>query len=111
MRVCELIISPEDLAAIRAQCPRRAAELEAAKSAAAPGIALPAPVTPTATAERAVVGAEEQAQRFAATIDQMPPRVRAFFEHEDPILSWRWESDEDRADRERLTALGVWADG
>ena len=37
---------------------------------------------------------------------------RRFFEQdEDPILSWRAESDEDRAERERLTTLGGWAGG
>ena len=94
----ELIIDPKLLAEIQAACKRRAAKLEAAGSAAAQAVGVPTSRTP-------VVGPEEQARRFAAATQQMPTRVRAFFEHEDPVPPWRWESNEDRAQRERLTAL------
>ena len=97
----ELIISPEDLADIQAQCPRRAAELEATRSAAEQSIPLPAP-------GKVILGAFEQAQGFAAATQQMPAPVRAFSEHEDPVRAGRGESDQARAERERLTALGGW---
>jgi hypothetical protein len=63
--VVELIISPEVLANIRAQCPRRAAELEAVKSAAAQASAPPVPATPATTSDVSL-GSGKQAQRFAA---------------------------------------------
>jgi hypothetical protein len=98
--VGELIISPEDLADIRAQCLRRAAELrdEPARSAAVQSVAPPASATPVPP-QAVLSGSEQEALRFAAAIDQMPPRVRAFFERDDPIPPWRWESAEDRAER------------
>jgi hypothetical protein len=41
----------------------------------------------------------------------MPPKVRQFFEREESVRPWQGESNEARAERERLTALGGWADG
>jgi hypothetical protein len=55
-----MIIDPAVLADIRAQCQRRAAEL---------GQSPPATVT--------------EAERFAASVPEMPARVRAFFEREE----------------------------
>ena len=51
-----------------------------------------------------------EAERFAAAIDQMPLRVRAFFERDDPIPPWRWESAEDRAERLSRESFGGWCD-
>ena len=42
----------------------------------------------------------------APTVPDMPENVVKFFEPEGPIPPWRWESVEDRAERERLTTLG-----
>jgi hypothetical protein len=99
----ELIIDPQLLAQIQAACKRRAAELEAASSATAQSTA------PPTSPSNSLVGALEQAQLFAAAIDQMPPRIRAFFEREAPAPARRRESVEERAERERLTDLGGWA--
>jgi hypothetical protein len=65
----ELIISPEELARIRAACQRRAAEFEAAKNIAEPA----APPTPTLTptSDNPLLSSEQEAQRFAAAIDGM----------------------------------------
>ena len=52
-----------------------------------------------------------EAERFAAAFQEMPAKVRRFFEPEDLFPPRRWESVEDRAQRERLTALGGWAGG
>jgi hypothetical protein len=49
-----------------------------------------------------------EAERFAAAFLEMPANVRRFFEPEDPVPPQRWESAEDRAQRERLTDLGGW---
>jgi len=109
----ELIIDPQLLAQIQRQCRRRAAELAATgalqQSPAAPGSSqsvfgvanVPPPVPATLT----------EAERFAAAIPGMPSRVRAFFEHNDPVPPRHWESDQDRAQRERLADLGRWAGG
>ena len=63
-----LIIDPKLLAEIQAACKRRAAELEAAGSAAAQSGGRPAALL----ADAIVVSPQEEAQRFAVAIDQMP---------------------------------------
>jgi hypothetical protein len=86
----ELIIDPQLLVQIRRQCWQRAAELEAAQKLP------PAPIL-------------SEAERFATAVLEMPANVRRFFDQEDlvsPRISW--ESDEERTERERLTALGGW---
>jgi hypothetical protein len=85
----ELIVRPEEFARIRALCQRRAAELEAGKVAAAS----------TPTLDHPLLSSEQEAQRFAVAIDGMPPKVRRFFEREDPAPPWTWESVEDSAER------------
>jgi hypothetical protein len=102
----ELIISPENLADIRAQCLRRAAELEAAgelqRLPIAPGRAqndfpaLPAPLPIS------------EAEHFAAAVSEMPPRVRAFFALEDPVPPHRRESAEEREERKLRESFGGW---
>ena len=62
----------------------------------------------TPAPDKVILGAFEQAQRFAAATQQMPPKVRAFFEREDPVPARDWESEAERAQRERLTELGCW---
>ena len=53
-----------------------------------------------------------EAERFAIAVQEMPAKVRRFFEPEDPDSLWRdRESNADRAERERLTDLGGWAGG
>jgi len=44
-------------------------------------------------------------------VANMPETVAKFFEHEDPVPPHRWESEEDREQRERLSALGCWPGG
>jgi hypothetical protein len=109
----ELIIDPELLAEIQRQCRQRAAELEAAGSLlglplSAPrllqggfDVALsPAPPVPAALSE---------AERFAAAVVEMPANVRRFFEPEKAVPPWQVESDEDRADEQRLLeSMGGW---
>ena len=107
---CGLIIDPAVLADIRAQCQRRRAELEAAGTLPPATIALgsregafaalPAPRPPT-----------QEAERFAAAVAEMPPKVRAFFEREESpyIPPHRRESDQDRVEREERASFGGWA--
>jgi hypothetical protein len=52
-----------------------------------------------------------EAERFAIAVQEMPTKVRRFFEREDPDSLWRVESALDRVERERLTDLGGWAGG
>jgi hypothetical protein len=52
--------------------------------------------------------AEQEAERFAAAVLEMPGNVRRFFEREDGVPPQRWESEEERAERERLTEMGGW---
>ena len=106
----ELIIDPQLLAQIQAACKQRAAELEAAISATAQ-LTGPSTSAPPTSPSNSLVGALEQAQLFAAAIDQMPARIRAFFEHEDPAPARRWESIEDRAERGRRESFGGWPGG
>ena len=106
----ELIIDPQLLAQIQAACKRRAAELEAASSATAQSTA-PSTFAPPTSPPNSLVGAEEQAQHFSMAADQMPARVRAFFEAEEAIPPWRWESAEARVECERLADLGCWSGG
>jgi hypothetical protein len=47
----------------------------------------------------------------APQVPETPENVVKFFEPEDPVPPWRWESDQARAQRERLTDLGGWAGG
>ena len=42
------------------------------------------------------------------SVSDTPETVLKFFEREDPVPSRRWESDEERTQRERLTELGGW---
>jgi hypothetical protein len=50
-----------------------------------------------------------EAERFAAAVLEMPPKVRAFFEHEEPVISSRQlESDQDRLEREERASFGGW---
>lgn len=107
--ICGLRIDPALLADIRRQCQERRAELEAAGRlpclTIAPGSHMSAfaalPASPPIT----------EAERFAAAIENMPARIRAFFEHEDPVSPHRWESTEDREERQRRASLGGWPGG
>jgi hypothetical protein len=52
-----------------------------------------------------------EAERFAAAVLEMPPKVRAFFEYEEPSVSPRQlESEVDRCEREERAGFGalVW---
>ena len=89
----ELIISAEDLACIRAAC-QRAAELEAATSA------------------ELRLSSEQEAERFAATVPDIPANVRRFFQAEEPIVSPRQsKSAQDRLEREVRASFGGWFGG
>jgi len=91
-----LIIDPAILANILAACRHREAELGAAGGLALP----PAPATLS------------EAERFAAAVADMPPRIRAFFQAEEPTVSpQQWESDQDRLEREVRASLGGWPGG
>jgi hypothetical protein len=105
---CGLIIDPAVLADIRAACQRRAVELEAARSTAPQDTSLPVARPPT---NSSLPGSEEQAQGFAAAVEAMPVCIRAFFEREEAVPAWQRESEEERTERERLTALGGWCGG
>jgi hypothetical protein len=72
----ELIIDPAVLADIRAQCTRRAAELEAARSSAAQA-AMPSAPKALATPADLVGSSQEEAQRFAAAASQRTAILRA----------------------------------
>jgi hypothetical protein len=102
----ELIVDPELLVSIQRQCQERAAELEAA---AVPPRLPGAPEHPQSVLAMAEVPPPiSEAELFAAAIEEMPGDVRRFFEREEPVPPHRWESDEERAQRERLTDLGGW---
>ena len=105
-----LIVDAALLADIQRQCRQREAELEAARSLTAQSTA-PSTFAPPTSPPNSLVGAEEQAQHFSMAADQMPARVRAFFEAEEAIPPWRWESAESRVECERLADLGGWAGG
>jgi hypothetical protein len=78
-----LIISPEELAHIRAACRQRAAELEAATSA------------------ESRLSSEQEAERFVPAVPEMPANVRRFFQAEEPVVSRRQsESAQDQFERE-----------
>jgi hypothetical protein len=86
-----LIISPEELVRIQAACRLRAAELEAATSA------------------QSRLSSEQEAERFAAAVPDMPANVRRFFQAEEPIVSPRQsESAQDRLEREARVSFGGW---
>ena len=86
-----LIIDPALLANIQAACRRRAAELEAAASA------------------NRGSSSQQEAERFAAAVVDMPANVRRFFQAEDPIVSPRQlESAQDRLEREERASFGGW---
>jgi hypothetical protein len=108
-----LIIDPQELARIRAACERRAAELAAAEAlqwpANVPG-ALPWRGTQSAKvlALPAIPATATEAERFAVAVQQMPPRVRAFFEAEDSVPAHRPESIEDREGRRLRESFGGW---
>jgi hypothetical protein len=102
---CGLIIDPAVLVDIRTRCQRRGAELEAAKSAAVQAPVLSAPPTPANVPGQS---SEQEAERFAAAVEAMPPNVRRFFEREEEATARRVESEEDRTERERRAFLGGW---
>ena len=86
-----LIIDPALLANIQAACRRRAAELEAATSA------------------QSRLSSEQEAERFAAAVPEMPPNVRRFFQAEEPIVSGRQsESAQDRLERQVRASFVGW---
>ena len=89
-----LIIDPALLANIQAACRRHAAELEAATSA------------------ESRLSSEQEAERFAAAVPDMPANVRRFFQAEESFVSPRQlESAQDRLEREARTGFGGWAGG
>ena len=45
------------------------------------------------------------------SVSETPENVIKFFEPEDAVPPWWWESNEDRSERESLTDLGGWAGG
>jgi hypothetical protein len=49
-----------------------------------------------------------EAERFAAAVADVPETVAKFFEAEDPVRSWRRESDQARIEREGLASFGGW---
>jgi hypothetical protein len=85
-----LIIDPALLANIQAACRRRAAELEAATSA------------------ESRLSSEQQAERFAAAVVDMPANVRRFFQHEEPVGFHQPESVENNAERRLRESFGGW---
>jgi hypothetical protein len=108
-----LIIDPQELARIRAACQLRAAELERAEALQCPANALEAlPWRGTESAKvlalPAIPATATEAERFAAAIPEMPPRVRAFFEAEDSVPAHRPESIEDREGRRLRESFGGW---
>jgi len=88
-----LIIDPVLLADIQAACRRRAAELEAA------------------TLANRGSSSQQEAERFAAAVPDMPTNVRRFFERDDPVPWRQLESAQDRLEREARTGFGGWAGG
>jgi hypothetical protein len=48
---------------------------------------------------------------FVAAVPDMPETVAKFFAPEDSTSPWRWESVEDRCEREARTNFGGWCDG
>ena len=87
-----LIIDPTLLANIQAACRCYAAELKAATSA------------------ESRLSSEQEAERFAAAIAEMPARVRAFFEREESpcVPPRRQESEVQRFEREKRASFGGW---
>jgi hypothetical protein len=49
-----------------------------------------------------------EAERFAAAVEDMPAKVRAFFEREDPVQRVSWESVAERAEWELRQEIGGW---
>ena len=89
-----LIVDPALLAEIQAQCRQRAAELEAA------------------TLAESRLSSEQEAERFAAAVPDMPVNVRRFFQAEEAIVSPRQlESAQDRLEREARASFGGWPGG
>ena len=108
-----LIVDPAVLADIQGQCRERAAELARTGT---PGRLMEVPGLSQSGFGMAQVPPPiparlPEAERFAVAVQEMPAKVRRFFEPEDPAPPWRVESVEDRAERERLTDLGSWAGG
>jgi hypothetical protein len=87
---CGLIIDPALLADIQAACRQRAAELEAATSA------------------ESRLSSEQEAERFAAAVVDMPANVRRFFQHEEPAAFHQPESVENNAERRLRESFGGW---
>jgi hypothetical protein len=47
-----------------------------------------------------------EAERFGAAVPDMPPRIRAFFEREDPTPPQQPESTQERLEREARACFG-----
>jgi hypothetical protein len=110
-----LIIDPQELARIRAACQLRAAELERAEALQCPAKALEGlPWRGTESTKvlalPAIPATATEAERFAVAVQQMPARVRAFFEREDSpyVPAHRRESIEDRKQRQQRESVGGW---
>jgi hypothetical protein len=74
---------------LQAACRRQAAELGAATSA------------------ESRLSSEQEAERFAAAVPDMPANVQRFFQAEEPIVSPRQsESAQDRLEREARASFG-----
>jgi hypothetical protein len=103
---CGLLIEQEELFRIREACRQRRAELEAS------GTLPPATIAP-GTSQSASSAAPaslpmSEAERFAAAVLEMPARIRAFFEHEDPAPYRQPESRQDRLEVEARASFGGW---
>jgi hypothetical protein len=103
-----LIIDPAELARIRAACQRRAAELAAAQERQCP-IEAPGP-TQKLPAALPLPPPIPLAERFAAAVQEMPARVRAFFEREESpyVPLHRRESVGEREQRRMRESVGGW---
>jgi len=55
-----------------------------------------------ATSAESRLNSEQEAERFAAAVPDMPANVRRFFQAEEPVFSPQLrESDEDRLERQK----------
>jgi hypothetical protein len=106
-----LIIDSSLLAQIREACQRRRAELETTGELQRLPIAPGSPQV--AFGELPIALPVSEAERFAAAVSEMPPRVRAFFESEEPpyIPPHRQESEAQRLEREQRASFGGWPGG
>ena len=51
---------------------------------------------------------QDDAERFAAAVEMMPPNVRRFFQHEEPAAFHQPESVENKAERRLRESFGGW---